>query len=148
MHSVDHTMLTEPEAAESVKLFQQLEALVQTLRSKQGCPWDQQQTVDSLKKYIIEEATELVEAIDSGDGQQISEEAGDLYFVLTLLLHICAEEGRCSSATALAAICGKMQRRHPHVFAAQGQPALSDEQLRLQWEQIKAEEKAAGNVGE
>ena len=134
-------MPTEPEVAQSVKLFQQLEALVTTLRSERGCPWDQQQTAASLKKYLLEEATELAEAIDRDDGQQIAEEAGDLYFVLALLLHICAEQGRCSAAAALGAICEKMQRRHPHVFAAEGQIMLSDEQLREQWEQIKAEEK-------
>uniref|UniRef100_UPI004057C1EB MazG nucleotide pyrophosphohydrolase domain-containing protein n=1 Tax=Candidatus Electronema sp. TaxID=2698783 RepID=UPI004057C1EB len=134
---------TEPEAAQSVKLFQQLEGIVQVLRSERGCPWDQRQTAASLKKYLLEEAAELAEAIDRDDGQHIAEEAGDLYFVLALLLHICEEQGRCSPAAALASICAKMQRRHPHVFAAEGQPMPSDEELRAQWERIKAEEKAA-----
>lgn len=142
MNSVDQHP-TEPEAAQSVKLFQQLEAIVQTLRSERGCPWDQQQTAASLKKYLLEEAAELAEAIERGDSQQIAEEAGDLYFVLALLLHICEEQGRCSLAAALSSICEKMQRRHPHVFAADGKPMPSDEQLRAQWERIKAEEKAA-----
>lgn len=134
---------TEPETAQSVKLFQELEGLVQTLRSERGCPWDQRQTTASLKKYLLEEAAELAEAIDRDDGQHIAEEAGDLYFVLALLLRICEEQGRCSSAAALASICAKMRRRHPHVFAADGRPMPSDEQLRRQWERIKAEEKAA-----
>lgn len=142
MHSDDQNP-TEPEAAQSVKLFQQLEAIVTTLRSERGCPWDQRQTAASLKKYLLEEAAELAEAIDRDDGRQISEEAGDLYFVLALLLHVCAEQGRCSSADALSSICKKMRRRHPHVFAADGQPMPSDEELRAQWERIKAEEKAA-----
>lgn len=138
---------TEPEVAQSVKLFQQLEAIVKTLRSERGCPWDQRQTAASLKKYLLEEAAELAEAIDRDDSQHIAEEAGDLYFVLALLLHICEEQGRCSSADALSSICEKMQRRHPHVFAANGEPMPSDEQLREQWERIKAEEKAAAQAG-
>ncbi|WP_417915040.1 MazG nucleotide pyrophosphohydrolase domain-containing protein [Candidatus Electronema sp. JM] len=133
---------TEPEATQSVKLFQQLEGIVELLRSERGCPWDQQQTAAGLKKYLLEEAAELAEAIESGDSQQIAEEAGDLYFVLALLLRICAEQGRCSSADALSSICVKMRRRHPHVFAADGRPMPSDEQLREQWERIKAEEKS------
>ncbi len=142
MHSDDQNP-TEPEAAQSVKLFQQLEAIVAMLRSEHGCPWDQRQTAASLKKYLLEEAAELAEAIDRDDGRQIGEEAGDLYFVLALLLHVCAEQGRCSSAAALSSICEKMRRRHLHVFAAEGQPMPSDEELRAQWERIKAEEKAA-----
>jgi tetrapyrrole methylase family protein/MazG family protein len=137
---------TEPEVAQSVKLFQQLEAIVKTLRSERGCPWDQRQTAASLKKYLLEEAAELAEAIDRDDSQHIAEEAGDLYFVLALLLHICEEQGRCSSADALSSICEKMQRRHPHVFAANGEPMPSDEQLRAQWERIKAEERAAAGA--
>ena len=137
---------TEPEAAQSVKLFQQLEGIVTTLRSERGCPWDQRQTAASLKQYLLEEAAELAEAIDRDDGQHIAEEAGDLYFVLALLLHICEEQGRCSPAAALSSICEKMQRRHPHVFAADGESMPSDEQLRAQWERIKAEEKAAAGT--
>ena len=141
-----HQHPTEPEAAQSVKLFQQLEGIVTTLRSERGCPWDQRQTSASLKKYLLEEAAELAEAIDRDDGQHIAEEAGDLYFVLALLLHICEDQGRCSPAAALSSICEKMQRRHPHVFAADGKPMPSDEQLRAQWERIKAEEKAAAGT--
>jgi tetrapyrrole methylase family protein/MazG family protein len=136
-----NTMPTQPEAEPSVKSFQQLEALVKRLRSEQGCPWDQQQTTASLKKYILEEAAELAEAIDRGDEQHICEEAGDLYFVLTLLLVICEEKGGCSVADALNAVCEKMLRRHPHVFAADDQVMPSEEQLKTQWERIKQEEK-------
>jgi uncharacterized protein YabN with tetrapyrrole methylase and pyrophosphatase domain len=140
LHCVDQHPAA-PEAAQSGKLFQQLEALVKTLRSERGCPWDQRQTAASLKKYLLEEAAELAEALDRDNGQQIAEEAGDLYFVLALLLHVCEEQGCCSSAAALGSICEKMRRRHPHVFADEGEPMPSDEQLRAQWERIKAEEK-------
>jgi uncharacterized protein YabN with tetrapyrrole methylase and pyrophosphatase domain len=134
-------MPTQPEASLPVNPFQQLEALVKRLRSAQGCPWDQEQTTASLKKYLLEEAAELAEAIDQGDFTLICEEAGDLYFVLTLLLVICEEQGACSPADALHAISAKMLRRHPHVFAASQGVKFSPEQLKAQWQQIKAEEK-------
>ena len=121
--------------------FQRLEAIVRTLRSEQGCPWDQKQTATSLKKYLLEEATELAEAIEQGDPALICEEAGDLHFVLALLLAICEEQGGCSANTALNAACEKMLRRHPHVFTAQNKTKLSEAELREQWERIKQEEK-------
>lgn len=125
------------------KAFQRLEEIVRILRSKDGCPWDQKQTAASLKKYLLEEAAELAEAIDQGDPALICEEAGDLHFVLALLLTICEEQGGCSAAAALDAACEKMLRRHPHVFADQNGPKLSEAQLREQWERIKQEEKDA-----
>lgn len=139
-------MLTKPELSLPVNPFQRLEVIVKQLRSAQGCPWDQQQTAASLKKYLLEEAAELAEAIDQGDAAFICEEAGDLYFVLALLLRICEEQGGCSAEQALNGICEKMLRRHPHVFAPDGKPMPSDEQLRAQWEQIKAAEKAASGT--
>jgi tetrapyrrole methylase family protein / MazG family protein len=132
---------TKPEAALPVNPFQRLEEIVRLLRSERGCPWDQQQTAASLKKYLLEEAAELAEAIDQGDAALICEEAGDLHFVLALLLLICEEQGGCSAGQALSGICEKMQRRHPHVFAAEGQAMPSEEALQAQWERIKQEEK-------
>lgn len=126
-----------------VQAFQRLEEIVRILRSERGCPWDKKQTAVSLKKYLLEEAAELAEAIDLGDPALICEEAGDLHFVLALLLAICEEQGGCSAAAALDAACEKMRRRHPHVFTDQDGTTLSEAQLREQWEQIKAEEKNA-----
>ncbi|CAK8722945.1 ATP diphosphatase [Candidatus Electronema halotolerans] len=126
-----------------VQAFQRLEEIVRILRSERGCPWDQKQTAASLKKYLLEEAAELAEAIDQGDPALICEEAGDLHFVLALLLAICEEQGGCSAAAALNAACEKMRRRHPHVFAADQETTLSEAQLREQWERIKQEEKKA-----
>lgn len=133
--------MPELEAALPVNSFQRLEEIVRILRSGRGCPWDQKQTAASLKKYLLEEAAELAEAIDQDDFGLVCEEAGDLYFVLALLLVICEEQGGCSAADALNAACGKMLRRHPHVFAAGSGPMPSEEQLRAQWERIKQEEK-------
>jgi uncharacterized protein YabN with tetrapyrrole methylase and pyrophosphatase domain len=126
-----------------VQAFQRLEEMVRILRSENGCPWDQKQTAAGLKKYLLEEAAELAEAIDQGDPALICEEAGDLHFVLALLLTICEEQGGCSTAAALDAACEKMRRRHPHVFADQDGPRLSEAQLREQWQRIKQEEKKA-----
>jgi len=72
----------------------QLVALMEKLRSPEGCPWDKAQTIDSLKRYIIEEAFELVEAIDSGDLDGIKEEAGDLLLQVVFISQIAREEGR------------------------------------------------------
>ncbi len=121
--------------------FLRLEEIVRILRSERGCPWDQKQTAASLKKYLLEEAAELAEAIDQGNPALICEEAGDLHFVLALLLAICEEQGGCSTAMALDAACEKMLRRHPHVFAAEDGTKLSEAQLQAQWERIKQEEK-------
>ncbi len=119
--------------------FQQLGFIVKTLRGSQGCPWDQNQTPESLKKYLLEEAAELAEAIEEGDPRHICEEAGDLYFILTILTTIFEEREQFSAEDALVSICEKMIRRHPHVFEHNGD--YTEEELRSQWQQIKQKEK-------
>ncbi len=138
-------MLNKPEAEQPVNPFQQLQGVVSSLRGEQGCPWDRRQTPASLKKYLLEEATELAEAIDQGNPRHICEEAGDLYFILALLAAIFEEQGSFSTDDALTAACAKMVRRHPHVFAAiPGETdQMCEKQLRNQWKRIKQEEKAA-----
>ena len=122
-----------------VALFQRLGFIVKTLRGSHGCPWDRKQTPESLKKYLLEEAAELAEAMESGDAGHICEETGDLYFILALLTTIFEERGEFSAEDALNGICEKMIRRHPHVFTQQ--KSCSEEELCAQWEQIKTEEK-------
>lgn len=119
--------------------FQRLDFIVKTLRGSHGCPWDQKQTPESLKKYLIEEAGELAEAIEQGDWKHIREETGDLFFILTLLTAIFEERDEFSANDALKSICEKMIRRHPHVFEQHNY--CSEEELRVQWKQIKEEEK-------
>lgn len=108
-------------------------------------PWDRKQTPETLKKYLLEEAAELVEAIDLGDPAHICEEAGDLYFILALLATIFEEQGCFSAEDPLRGACAKMIRRHPHVFATDqgGTRETCEKRLRAQWERIKREEKAA-----
>lgn len=119
--------------------YDQLFAIIRKLRGENGCPWDQQQTPESIKKYLMEETRELAEAIESGDHDHIREEIGDLFYILILLIIMHEEQGKFSSDSVLATISAKMVRRHPHVFA--GLPTGSDSELRRQWEEIKTAEK-------
>jgi uncharacterized protein YabN with tetrapyrrole methylase and pyrophosphatase domain len=96
-----------------------------------------------MKKYLLEEATELAEALDKGDQEHIREEIGDMYFILSLLSLIAEEQDGIPAAEPVEQICAKMVRRHPHVFAREAGTSLSEEELREQWERIKQEEKAA-----
>lgn len=121
--------------------FVRLLAIIRDLRGDPGCPWDKKQTSLSLKKYLIEESAELAEAIEGGDADHVREELGDLFFILAMLAAIHEEQGDFTLAAALAGINAKMVRRHPHVFA--GAPVAGDEELRRQWEAIKAAEKGA-----
>ncbi len=114
-------------------------AIVARLRGEDGCPWDRKQTPATLKKYLLEETAELAEAIDSGDPDHIREEIGDCFFILAMLTTMFREQGLFAATDALEDIIAKMIRRHPHVFA--DQTAGSEQELRRQWEEIKAGEK-------
>jgi len=96
-------------------LLSQLHATVQRLRGPGGCPWDQRQTPRSMKKYLLEEATELAEAIERDDPTHVREEIGDLLFILTMLAVLHEESGAFTLADTLRDIQEKMVRRHPHV---------------------------------
>lgn len=113
--------------------------LISTLRSEKGCPWDQKQTPQSMKKYLLEECDELVDAIDLGDPAAVREECGDVLFILTFLIRLYEEQGLFDLQAVCAEVHAKMVRRHPHVF---GGPAVgSEEELHRQWEAIKEKEK-------
>ncbi len=118
--------------------------LVDRLRGHDGCPWDRKQTPETLKKYLLEETAELAEAIDSGDPAHIREEIGDLFFILAMLTAMFREQDLFSASDSLEEIIAKMIRRHPHVFA--GQATGNEQELRRQWETIKAGEKTAGST--
>ena len=112
-----------------------LQDIVQCLRGEHGCPWDKNQTPISIKKYLLEETTELAEAIEKGDSKHICEEIGDLFFILTILCEMFREQNASTADDALQSIIDKMIRRHPHVFA--GIQTGTDQELRSQWEAIK-----------
>jgi tetrapyrrole methylase family protein/MazG family protein/ATP diphosphatase len=133
-------MSTTPEKEQYVNQFQRLGSIVKTLRGSHGCPWDQKQTPESLKKYLLEETRELAEAIEQNNTKYICEETGDLYFILALLTTLFEERKEFSADDVLNSICEKMIRRHPHVF--EKYKNCSEEELRAQWERIKEEEKS------
>src|SRR5258705_1714900 len=126
--------------------FARLVEIVATLRSPEGCPWDREQTIDSLKPYVLEETYEVVEAIDRGDHAALREELGDFVFEAVFLAQLEAEAGHFAIADSIQSIADKLVRRHPHVFKRdEGEAALdSAGQLRTRGEEIKAHERDAG----
>ena len=114
--------------------------IMKTLRSPEGCPWDAQQSPQSLAPYILEEAAELVDAIESRSAEGIKDEAGDLLLQVVFLAQIYSERGLFNFGDVAANISRKLIRRHPHVFAQQ-EPPLSRTELDQQWERIKQQEK-------
>jgi len=110
------------------------------LRGPRGCPWDREQTLASLRGFVLEETHEVLDAIDRGDHDALRGEIGDLLFEGVFLAQICADEEHFTVADSLNAITGKLIRRHPHVFDPQGRPLRTPGQVVQQWEQIKAKE--------
>ena len=118
--------------------------VVHTLRAPGGCPWDREQTHESLRPYLLEETYELLEAIDSKDDAKMMEELGDLLLQVAMHAEIAAEEGRFDAKQVSEAVAAKMVKRHPHVFGDVS-VANADEVLR-NWEHQKMQEsRKAGN---
>ena len=112
--------------------------IVRRLRGPGGCPWDARQTPETLKTYVLEEAYELVEALESGDPEKIREETGDLLLHLVFISDLYQERGDFSFKEVAEGITAKMIHRHPHVFA--GEEAKTREDLHRIWERAKAQE--------
>ena len=127
-----------PHAADA---FQRLVDVVSALRAPDGCPWDREQTLDSLRPFVLEEAYEVLQAIESGDRAALRDELGDFIFEGVLLAQLCAEDGDFTIADSLAAITGKLVRRHPHVFGGAAPAATAGEVLG-RWEDMKARERS------
>lgn len=119
--------------------IERLIEIVAELRGPDGCPWDKAQTTNSLKPYLIEECHEFLAVADGPDADDIRDELGDLLLQVVLHARIFEEQGLFTLDDAAASICGKMIRRHPHVFSGQQQQTMID--LDLQWERIKSDEK-------
>ena len=121
--------------------FPRLVELMQRLLAPDGCPWDREQTFETLRKYTLEEACEVIDAIDGGDRQELCSELGDLTLQVVFQAELARREGAFGPDDVVAAICEKLVRRHPHVFA---DDEVSDSTEVLQnWERIKAAERAA-----
>ncbi|MBZ5674629.1 MAG: nucleoside triphosphate pyrophosphohydrolase [Acidobacteriia bacterium] len=111
------------------------------LRSPEGCPWDREQTFDTIKPYLLEETYEVMDSIDARDWDGLADELGDLLLQVVFFSQMAKEAGHFDVTDAIEAINSKLIRRHPHVFA-DGDAKTSDEVLR-KWDEIKAGEKAA-----
>lgn len=123
--------------------------LVAHLRAPEGCPWDREQTLETLRKDLLDEAAEVLEAIDlEADGRDnsrhIAEELGDLTLVVTMMAQIAQEEGRFQVGDIMRDVVTKLIRRHPHVFG--DVQVGSVDHVLANWDAIKAQEKAAAGV--
>ncbi|HWR83588.1 MAG TPA: nucleoside triphosphate pyrophosphohydrolase [Candidatus Deferrimicrobium sp.] len=120
---------------QSLTPFERLIALMAVLRSPEGCAWDRKQTHQSLLPYLIEEAYEVMEAVENGDHEALKEELGDLICQAVFHGQLASEAGTFTINDAINLIIDKLVRRHPHVFSEQKE--LTPKQVRDQWEKIK-----------
>lgn len=120
--------------------FQELKEVVAVLRGENGCPWDREQTLESLKPYLVEESGEVLEAIDAHDMENLCEELGDVLYQVMIQSQIAEENGWFTVEDVIDGICEKMIRRHPHVFG--DVKAETPEERRALWDAIKKQEKA------
>jgi MazG family protein len=121
--------------------FQRLVDVMRRLRGPGGCPWDREQTLDTLRPFVLEETYEVLDAIDRQDHDDLRGEIGDLLFEGVFLAQIESDEGRFSVADSLREITAKLVRRHPHVFAS-AKGVKTAGQVLEQWEQIKSREQS------
>jgi MazG family protein len=121
--------------------FQQLAAIMARLRAPDGCPWDREQTFDSIKPYTLEETYEVMDAIDRRDWPALAEELGDFMLQAVFYAQMAAEQGLFTIDDSLDAINQKLVRRHPHIFG--NTTADTAAEVKRNWDQIKAAEKAA-----
>jgi MazG family protein len=122
-------------------LFEQLLEIMSRLRGPGGCPWDREQTRASLKAHLIEEAYEVIEAIEAGRAEPLREELGDLLFQVVFHAQIARERNEFEMADVLQRLVGKMLGRHPHVFGSA--TVDTPREALAQWEAIKGREAAA-----
>ena len=137
---------SEPISSQSAGArFDQLVEIMRALRAPDGCPWDREQTLSSLRPFVLEEAYEVLDAIDRADAHALCDELGDLVFEAVFLAQLCAEHGQFTIADALAAVADKLVRRHPHVFGDRDTrgSVKTAEDVKRRWEAIKADEQEA-----
>ena len=120
--------------------FEELVSVVTQLRSENGCPWDREQTFESLKKCVLDESQEVIQAVDNKDMENLCEELGDVLLQVLMYSQIAAEKGLFTLDDVVDGICEKMIRRHPHVFG--DAKVNSVEEGLVLWDEIKKQEKA------
>jgi MazG family protein len=129
--------------------FDRLVEIMRVLRAPHGCPWDREQTLASLRPFVLEETYEVLEAIESGAPANLREELGDYLYEAVFLAQISEEAGDFTIADAVDAICDKLVRRHPHVFARQADDgSITTGQVIERWETMKARERAEAGQDE
>src|SRR5512133_1279129 len=124
----------------AAQAIEHLLSIMERLRGPDGCPWDREQTLMSLRPYVLEETYEVLEAIDAGDPREHCEELGDLLLQIVFQAQLAQEAGQFAFVDVAEAISGKLISRHPHVF---GDAEVKDaEGVLKQWAQLKRQEKA------
>jgi MazG family protein len=125
--------------------LQRLVELIARLRGPDGCPWDREQTPETVRRHVLEEAYEVVDAVEHGSPAHVAEELGDLLFMLLFLVHLYGEKGAFRLDEVLEQVAAKMVRRHPHVFG--NRRVDSSTQVKENWEEIKRQEQANAPLG-
>jgi len=123
--------------------FERLVELMAILRSPSGCAWDRQQTLESLRPFVIEETYEVIDAIDRRDVDALREELGDFLLEAVFVAQICQEQGDFKIRDSINTVCDKLVRRHPHVFNSVARRDMTPTEVKQQWESIKATERKA-----
>jgi MazG family protein len=126
--------------------FDELVRIMASLRGPEGCPWDREQTLGSLRPFLLEETYEALAALDHGDMAGLREELGDLLFEIVFLARLAEEGGHFSVADAAADVGAKLVRRHPHVFGDEPRLTKAGEVIG-KWEEMKAKEGGKGGKG-
>ncbi len=126
---------------EDLSQFDALVDIIARLRAPDGCPWDREQTHASLRETLLEECYEVLEALDEGDPKKLGEELGDLMMQIVLHAQIATEAGEFELGDVLTGINAKLIHRHPHVFGSQ--KVKDAEEVALNWEALKREEREA-----
>lgn len=133
-------VVVPPLAEQNGQTFPRLVELMQRLLAPDGCPWDRKQSFSTLRKYVLEEACEVIDAIDSGDRKEVRAELGDLLLQIVFQAELGRAEQAFGPDDVVAGICDKLVRRHPHVF---GNASVEDaDEVLRNWEAIKAQERA------
>jgi nucleoside triphosphate diphosphatase len=131
-------------AKEAGDQFAELVRIMARLRAPDGCPWDNKQTFDTIKTYLLEEAYEVMDAIDQRDWDGLADELGDLLLQPVFFAQMAKDEGRFDIVDSLEAINNKLIRRHPHVFGEA--VAHTAEDVKHRWDEIKKQEKAEQGI--
>ncbi len=122
-----------------MEVFQRLYQTIAILRGENGCPWDIEQNIQSMRPHLIEETYEVVDAIDKDDTHDLQEELGDLIFLGVFISYIAEQDGRFTVSDVIQTVTDKLIRRHPHVFSDTSVSGVSD--VLKNWESIKLSEK-------